>query len=437
MTEMSIEKKENSKKVVRKDGSHLVACFADDYETLFTKKQERLRSLLNWNKEIDAFDSIRENFRMRTNFQMWHDDGKNKTPEGFYYAMFEEHDPKHTPYEIKSFPRGTKRINELMQLFMDIFHKNKVIFENLFEVRFLTTKLQKEDMVVLCYKRPLHAQWRDEAEKLAQEHKLKIIGRSRKVMQMTGNQEDEYIEEQLTIAGRNYTLFQTEGAFSQPNAYICEKMITWALDMTKPDPSSTELTADLLELYCGGGTFTLPMAQNFRKVLATEISKSSVALAKRCLTLNAIDNIKVLRLSSEEFTQFYLGQKSFQRLASEQVNIADYNIQAVLVDPPRAGMDVGTCELVARFEKIVYISCNPVTLARDVELLRKTHDVVRVAAFDQFPYTEHLESGVVMIKRKVIQSVVEEVVSSNSVEEGSNNAVEVGEESATKKPRLE
>jgi tRNA (uracil-5-)-methyltransferase len=417
---------QTTKPVERKDGSHLVACYVNDYETLFAKKQEKLRGLLYWDKEIDAFESTREHFRMRTNFQMWHDDGKKKTPEGFYYAMFDENDPKHTPYEIKTFPRGTKRINELMQIFLDIFPKNKVIFEHLFEVRFLTTKLNKESLVVLCYKRPLHGSWLEEAEKIAKEHNLKIIGRARKMMQMTGIPDDEYIEEQLSIEGKSYTLFQTEGAFSQPNAYICEKMITWALHMTKS--TSEESTADLLELYCGGGTFTLPLAQNFRKVLATEISKSSVALAKRCLKVNNIENIKVLRLSSEEFTQFYLGQRKFQRLDSEHVDIHDYNIQAVLVDPPRAGLDLGTCQLIAMFPKIVYISCNPVTLARDVEILKKTHDLVRVAAFDQFPYTEHLESGVVLVKKAVEHTPVSEEIFANHDTDDNNT---------TKKPRLE
>jgi tRNA (uracil-5-)-methyltransferase len=71
----------------------------------------------------------------------------------------------------------------------------------------------------------------------------------------------------------------------------------------------------------------------------------------------------------------------------------------VLVDPPRAGLDENTCKLISQFEKIVYISCNPETLARDVKMLLSTHTVQRVAAFDQFPYTHHLESGVFLVRR--------------------------------------
>lgn len=383
----------------RVNGDYIVRCRTEEYERLFLEKQQYLRGLLNWTGDIDAYDSPREHFRFRTNFQMWHEDPKNRTAEGFFYAMYDENDKK-VPREITSFPPGTERINELMQLLRPHF-KNSAIFKSLFEVRFVTTKYSaQESIIVLCYKQPLPSNWLATAAPIAQELGCKIIGRARKMMQMTGGTfTDEYIQEVLTIEGRNYTYFQTEGAFSQPNAYVCEKMISWALKVTRPDSSSGLPQDDLLELYCGGGTFTAPFAANFRKVLATEISKASVALAERCFKANNIENIKVLRLSSEEFTEWYEGKMQRQRALQAGVNITDYNISTVFVDPPRAGLDPDTCQLLKKFNKIVYVSCNPVTLARDVENLKETHDVISVAAFDQFPYTHHLESGVLMIKR--------------------------------------
>ena len=65
------------------------------------------------------------------------------------------------------------------------------------------------------------------------------------------------------------------------------------------------------------------------------------------------------------------------------IDFKDYQISTVLVDPPRAGLDAQTCQLLARFDKIVYISCNPETLARDLKVLGLTHDPIRMAAFDQ------------------------------------------------------
>jgi tRNA (uracil-5-)-methyltransferase len=74
-------------------------------------------------------------------------------------------------------------------------------------------------------------------------------------------------------------------------------------------------------------------------------------------------------------------------------------MDTLLVDPPRAGLD-STCRTLAKgFERVVYISCNPDTLARDVAELSATHRVTRLAAFDQFPYTHHLECGILLERR--------------------------------------
>lgn len=389
---------------VRKNGDFIVACHPEKYDELFHEKRSKLSELLKWPvDQIVPYSSPTSHFRMRTNFQLWHDNGKERTPQGCYYAMFDEVEKK--PHEIITFPRGTHRINELMIEVRKAMEEIPVIFDSLFEVRFVTTKHNEEALILLCYKRPLTKDWLPTAEKLAEKiGGVKIIGRARNMMQITKYNNptgSEYIQERLTVNDRTFTYYQTEGAFSQPNAVVCEKMLTWAVEQTKNSHDH-----DLLELYCGGGTFTAPLSYNFNKVLATEISKSSVQLAKRCFQENNIDNIKVLRLSSEEFTEFYCNHKEFGRLKEEKININDYNIKTVFVDPPRAGLDIGTCQLVSLFHKIVYVSCNPITLARDVEILSKTHQVISVAAFDQFPYTEHLESGVVLIKKE--EEVAEE-----------------------------
>jgi len=71
----------------------------------------------------------------------------------------------------------------------------------------------------------------------------------------------------------------------------------------------------------------------------------------------------------------------------------------VFVDPPRAGLDDGTRDLVSDFDHIIYISCNPETLQRDLDALSNTHTIERMAMFDQFPYTDHAECGA-FLKRK-------------------------------------
>jgi tRNA (uracil-5-)-methyltransferase len=204
-----------------------------------------------------------------------------------FYAMFDPAN-KGQALEIKCFPRGSVRINTLMTELHKLFFEFKNLFSNAFEVRFLTTLKDDEACIVICYKKPLSAGWQAEAEEVSKRLNAKIIGRARKMKQVAGGGEE--ITEELTIKGRQLKYLQTEGAFSQPNGKVCEKMITWAMDCTDNVLSKE---TDLLELYCGGGTFTAALASNFRKVLATELSKASVALANATFKLNAIENIQI------------------------------------------------------------------------------------------------------------------------------------------------
>ncbi|MGB2566549.1 MAG: methyltransferase domain-containing protein, partial [Porticoccaceae bacterium] len=157
-------------------------------------------------------------------------------------------------------------------------------------------------------------------------------------------------------------------------------------------------SGDLLELYCGNGNFTAVLAQHFKQVLATEISKISVNSALTNFAANQVDNVSVVRMSSEEFTQALNKQRPFRRLA--QIDLDSYNFSTIFVDPPRAGLDSETEKLVSRFDNILYISCNPQTLASNLSRITESHRIESVAVFDQFPWTDHLESGV-LLRRKV------------------------------------
>jgi tRNA (uracil-5-)-methyltransferase len=73
-------------------------------------------------------------------------------------------------------------------------------------------------------------------------------------------------------------------------------------------------TGDLLELYCGNGNFSLALARNFERVLAAEIAKPSVAAAQYNIAANHIDNVQIIRMAAEEFTQAMNGVREFNRL---------------------------------------------------------------------------------------------------------------------------
>ena len=140
------------------------------------------------------------------------------------------------------------------------------------------------------------------------------------------------------------------------------------------------------------------MSLKFNRVLATELAKSSVYAAQWNIEKNNIDNIQVARLSAEEFTQAYNAEREFRRLEQANINIQSYDFDTVFVDPPRAGIDDDTLKLLQGFERIIYISCNPDTLHDNLKTLAQTHKISKFAMFDQFPYTHHVESGVLLEK---------------------------------------
>ncbi len=352
------------------------------YTQQLDEKVARLRALL---APFDApepavFDSPREHYRLRAEFRLWREDGHR------HYAMFAPGE-KHVPILIDSFPIASIRINELMPRLKAAWQNDAALSNKLFQVEFLTT-LDGDAMVTLCYHRPLDEHWHRAAEQLASDLGVSLIGRSKGKRVVIGR---DYAVEALDVAGRTFRYRQPEGAFTQPNGTVNQKMLNWAYEALGPRDD------DLLELYCGNGNFTLPLATRVRKVLATEISKTSVAAALHNLDDNGVDNVTLVRLSAEELTEALNEVRPFRRL--QGIDLKAYDFGSVFVDPPRAGMDADTCELTRRFDNILYISCNPETLAANIQQLHDTHKVAKCALFDQFPYTHHMESGVLLVRR--------------------------------------
>ena len=102
-------------------------------------------------------------------------------------------------------------------------------------------------------------------------------------------------------------------------------------------------------------------------------------------------------MSAEEFTQAMQGVREFNRLKG--IDLKAYECNTIFVDPPRAGLDADTVKLVQQYERILYISCNPHTLCDNLQTLSQTHRIEKAALFDQFPYTEHMEAGVWLVRK--------------------------------------
>jgi tRNA (uracil-5-)-methyltransferase len=332
---------------------------------------------------LDVFPSAEQNFRMRAEFRIWH------TEDDLFYAMFErDEDNQKQVVRIDEFPIADKNINQLMPVLLAEIKANSRLANRLFEIDFLST-LKGEMLVTLIYHRKLDEEWESTARALATKLNIKIIGRSRgQKIVLT----DDYVVEELRVFNRTFAYKQIESSFTQPNAQVCQKMLEWACQVAQQSP------LDLLELYCGNGNFTLPLSTQFNRVLATELAKSSVYAAQWNIEKNDIHNIQVARLSAEEFTQAYNGEREFRRLQEAGIDMSSYQFGTVFVDPPRAGIDDDTLKLLQRFDRIIYISCNPDTLYENLKILKTTHNVTKFALFDQFPYTHHVESGVLLEK---------------------------------------
>ena len=334
---------------------------------------------------IDIFASPPLHYRMRAEFRIWHED------DICHYAMYRQGE-SNKPYIIDDFPAGSPTIGKLMPALLAKLNANKNLKRRLFCVEFLTTQ-SGEALITLIYHRPLDDSWREPAAVLAEQLGCGLIGRSRKVKIVLGL---DYVLEQLSVADQTYTYQQVETGFTQPNAAINEQMLGWAKRQCRQYNSVEQ--DDLLELYCGNGNFTVALASEFRRVLATEVSKLSVKSALYNLSANHIDNATLVRMSSEELSEAMAGVRPFRRL--REIDLNSYNFNSVLVDPPRAGLDDGTLGLLKPFETIVYISCNPETLLNNLHSLNNTHYIAAFAVFDQFPYTPHLECGVILRKHK-------------------------------------
>ncbi len=335
---------------------------------------------------IDVYKSTPLNYRMRAEFRVWHDG------DDFYYVMFNQETKE--KYRVDAFPAAAEVINELMPLMIEAVLADQELKRRLFQIDYLAS-LSGQVVISLLYHRQLTDEWEVAARALREKLRAKgftveIIGRAKRQKRII---ERDYVVEKLQVFDQVYSYKQMENSFTQPNGLVAQKMLEWAVECTRGSHG------DLLELYCGNGNFSIALAQNFRKLLATELAKPSVESAQWNIERNEISNLKIARLSAQEFTEAMKGERVFTRLKQQEIDLQTYDFQTVFVDPPRAGMDEDSVRMIQGYNTIVYISCNPESLKENLDQLSETHKVVKLALFDQFPYTHHREVGVILEKK--------------------------------------
>ncbi|MCL1076238.1 tRNA (uridine(54)-C5)-methyltransferase TrmA [Shewanella dokdonensis] len=333
---------------------------------------------------LEVFASTPEHYRMRAEFRVWHDG------DDLYFCVYDPQNKQ--PVRCDQFVPASRLINEMMLALVTELKPNPTLRHKLFQVDFLST-MSGEILVSLLYHRQLDSNWQTQAlamkQRLSAQFHVDIIGRARKQKIVL---ERDFVTEQLEVNGQRYLYKQVENSFTQPNAGVACKMLQWAQDCTRNSKG------DLLELYCGNGNFSIALAQNFDKVLATELAKPSVESAQYNIAINKIPNLQIIRMSAEEFSQAVTTDRQFRRLAG--IDLSSYHCNTIFVDPPRAGLDQQTVGMVQGYDNILYISCNPETLKNNLEPLCQSHRISRFALFDQFPYTDHIETGVLLERIK-------------------------------------
>lgn len=170
--------------------------------------------------------------------------------------------------------------------------------------------------------------------------------------------------------------------FTQINPALNLKMIDQALELLEPKPHER-----ILDLFCGIGNFTLPLARYSKSVVGVEGDEASVKQAIKNAELNNIKNTAFFKANLFE--------------NGEHAAWAQEAYDKILLDPPRAGAKE-IIPLLKRFQasSIVYVSCNTATLARDIKLLRELgYTLEKTGMMDMFPHTQHSEA-IALLKRK-------------------------------------
>ena len=167
-------------------------------------------------------------------------------------------------------------------------------------------------------------------------------------------------------------------AFFQINPPQAERLYTRALDYAQGG-------ALALDLYCGAGTISLCLSKRFRRVIGAEIVPEAIVNAKANAAANGVENVDFICADAGE--------------AARELEERGLHPDVIVVDPPRRGMDETAVRAVCSMspERVVYVSCNPATLARDILRFNEHGYSLRdVSAVDMFPRTCHIESVVLM-----------------------------------------
>ena len=191
-----------------------------------------------------------------------------------------------------------------------------------------------------------------------------------------------YINDRLVYGKENiiatldkFKFYVSKDSFFQVNMDVALKLYNKVLEYLDGGKS-------VLDLYCGTGTISLFLSKYFDEVTGTEINEEAVKCAFLNKDLNSISNVR-----------FICGDVSKE--------IHHLKADNIVVDPPRSGLTNEGINDILKIspERFVYVSCDPMTLARDLKLFKEKYEVKEVTLFDMFPWTYHVESVCLLIRK--------------------------------------
>ena len=197
-------------------------------------------------------------------------------------------------------------------------------------------------------------------------------------------------------------------SFYQVNPIQTEKLYDLALDYA--GLTGEELVWDL---YCGIGTISLFLSQKAKKVIGVEVVPQAIEDARENARINGIENVEFIVGKSEEvFTEYYGEDFAGEEPSKEVEEGQKKSPEVVVLDPPRKGCDESLLEAITKVkpERVVYVSCDSATLARDLKhLCERGYELKRVRATDMFPMTVHVETVALLSKLKSTESIDAEI----------------------------
>ena len=321
------------------------------YENTLTFKQSKIKELLkknkiNYNKEIEMIKNDNPHYyRNKVSLKI----------ENGHLGYYEE--SSHKLIEIKECITAKHSINGVIKNYKLLNLENAKLT--------IRSNYNNEILIIIETK---EKEYNIELAKLKE--KVKLVG---------------IVYNNITIYGENFFYERINGklfkvsynSFFQINENITNKL--FALIKNNIDKDST-----VLDLYSGVGTLGIVASSKSKEVYSIEIIKNAILNGIKNATLNQVNNIK-----------FMLGD------VSKTVDKIDFNFDTLIVDPPRKGLDKKTREFILKKlpNKMIYISCEPNTLIRDLKEFESIYEVCDFKIMDMFSYTYHVESFCVLERR--------------------------------------